>query len=44
MLESFRAKTPEEAAEQRETLALLMAALKEGRAPYPQVFSDHDDE
>ena len=44
VLESLRAKTPEEADEQRETLEFLVSALNEGRAPYPKVFAARDDE
>ena len=44
VLESLRAKSEEEADEQRETLEFLIAALNEGRAPFPKLFSDRDDE
>jgi hypothetical protein len=43
VLESLRAKTPEEEQEQRETLEFLIADLNSGRAPYAKLFSDTDD-
>jgi hypothetical protein len=42
MLESLRAKTEEEAAEQRETLELLIKGLNANRPPYAQLFPDQD--
>jgi hypothetical protein len=43
VLESLRARSPEEEQEQRETMKFLIAALNEGRAPYPKLFADRDD-
>jgi hypothetical protein len=43
VLESLRAKTPEEAEEQRETLKMLDAALSRGRPYYEKLFPDTDE-
>jgi hypothetical protein len=43
VLESLRAMSPEEEREQRATMDFLIAALNEGRAPYPKLFADPND-